>query len=60
MKLAILGFTLMLSIRSLIYGPLDKPVVGQLSLLTICGFVLLFFSGIGIIAVVSDLIKKRN
>jgi hypothetical protein len=60
MKLAILGFTLILSIRSLLYGPLDKPVVGQLSLLTISGFVLLFFSGIGMIGVLSELIKKRN
>jgi hypothetical protein len=60
MKLAILGFTLILSIRSLLYGPLDKPVVGQLSLLTISGFILLFFSGIGMIGVLSELIKKRN
>jgi hypothetical protein len=59
-KLAILGFTFFLGIKGIIAGPTDTPVIGNVSLLTISGYILLTISGLGIIALAYNSFKAEK
>ncbi len=57
LKLVILGFTLFLGLRGAMAGPTDAPFIGNVSLLTISGYILFTVSGLGIAALAYNSFK---
>lgn len=56
LKLVILGFTLFLGLRGAMAGPTDAPFIGNVSLLTISGYIFTV-SGLGIAALAYNSFK---
>lgn len=60
MKMAIFGITWILGLRGIMAGPEDTPVFGDISLLTISGYILTSISGLGIIALAYNSFKSQK